>query len=262
VNRLSNFARKLSLNNEPIDREVFGAAISGKYRITGRLGTGGMCDVYEAEHIFIGKRVAIKVLRPQFAADPSTSFRFEQEARAASRIHHPNAINVMDVGTTDRGSPFIVMEFVAGETLDRVIRSQGPFGPERAGNILRQAAGALEAAHSAGIIHRDIKPQNIILSSVHGQDWIKGGDFGVSKALEDCDGGASITRANFIVGTPRYMSPEQCENTRIDARSDVYSLGVVVYEMLAGVPPFEDDSLARLLVRHSSEPAPSLRSKR
>src|SRR5262245_28186771 len=231
-----------------------------KYRITGRLGAGGMCDVYDAEHVLMGKRVAIKVLRPQFAADPNTSRRFEQEARAASRIHHPNAINVMDVGITEDGSPFIVMEFVDGKTLDNLIRSEGRLEPERAGNILRQAAGALEAAHSAGIIHRDIKPQNIIVSCVDGLDWVKVVDFGVSKALEDSGRSGSVTAANFIIGTPRYMSPEQCENAPIDARSDVYSLGVVLYEMLAGVPPFEDDSVTRLLVRHSSEAPRAVRA--
>jgi len=233
-----------------------------KYRITGRLGAGGMCDVYDAEHVLIGKRVAIKVLRSQFAADPNTSRRFEQEARAASRIHHPNAINVTDVGITEDGSPFIVMEFVDGKTLDNLIRSEGPLGLERAANILRQTAGALEAAHLAGIIHRDIKPQNIIVSCVDGLDWVKVVDFGVSKALEDSGRSGSVTAANFIIGTPRYMSPEQCENAPIDARSDVYSLGVVLYEMLAGVPPFEDDSLTRLLVRHSSEPPRALRAWR
>jgi serine/threonine protein kinase len=221
-----------------------------------------MCDVYEAEHVLMGKRVAIKVLRAPFAADPATSRRFEQEARAASRIHHPNAINVMDVGTTAMGCPFIVMEFVDGRTLDTLINEDGPMAPERAAHILRQAAGAVEAAHAAGIIHRDIKPQNILVSRVDGQDWVKVVDFGVSKTIEDDARGPSITAANFIVGTPRYMSPEQCEGARIDARSDVYSLGIVLYEMLAGGPPFEDDSATRLLVRHTSESPPPLRTRR
>jgi serine/threonine-protein kinase len=221
-----------------------------------------MCDVYDAEHVVMGKRVAIKILRPEFASDPTTCQRFELEARAASRIHHPNAINVTDLGSTEDSSPFIVMEFVDGKTLERLIRDEGPLHPQRAANILRQAAGALEAAHSAGIIHRDIKPQNIIVSQVDGLDWVKVVDFGVSKGVTNSERGASLTAANFIVGTPRYMSPEQCDNGNVDARSDVYSLGVVLYEMLAGVPPFEDHSPARLLARHSWECPPALGTRR
>jgi tRNA A-37 threonylcarbamoyl transferase component Bud32 len=242
-------------------QKQIGAVICGKYRIVGHLGSGGMCDVYDAEHFIMGKRVAIKVLRPEFAADPTTCERFEREARTASRIHHPNAINMMDLGSAEDGSPFIVMEFVDGKTLEKLIQTEGPLGPQRAANILRQAAGALEAAHTAGIIHRDIKPQNIIVSCVDNVDWVKVVDFGVSKAVAHPDRGASLTAANFIVGTPRYMSPEQCDNGNVDARSDVYSLGVVLYEMLAGSPPFEDDSPTRLLVRHCSERPPALATR-
>ncbi|HJQ67685.1 MAG TPA: protein kinase [Blastocatellia bacterium] len=225
------------------------------------LGTGGMCDVYRARHSLIGKQVAIKVLKPELAADTKISQRFEQEALAASRVRHPHAIDVTDFGVDGRNRPFIVMELVEGKTIGELLRENGPFSVERTAAILRQVAGALEAAHAAGVIHRDVKPDNIMIAEYEDGDWVEVADFGVAKIQEDVNRRAALTGANFIIGTPRYMSPEQCEEKPVDARSDIYSLGVVVYEMLTGDAPFEGNS-TRLLIAHSTEPPMPLSLKR
>jgi serine/threonine protein kinase/flagellar basal body-associated protein FliL len=241
---------------------LIGKSLQDKYRIEEELGSGGMCDVYRAIHLGMGKEVAVKVLKPALAADETIARRFEQEARAASRIHHPHAINVTDYGIDGGGTPFIVMEFVKGPTLGELLRKQGALSVERSANILRQACGALDEAHSVGVVHRDIKPDNIIIAEYDGSDWVEVVDFGVAKVLEDVKGRSNLTGANIIVGTPRYMSPEQCEEKPVDARSDIYSLGVVLYEMLSGEGPFKGDSSTRLLVAHASEPPAPLSEKR
>jgi serine/threonine-protein kinase len=241
---------------------LIGKSLQDKYRIEEHLGSGGMCDVYKARHISMGKEVAVKVLRPELAAQAKIAQRFEQEARAASRISHPNAINVTDYGIDSKNTPYIVMEFVNGPTLGEVIRRAGALPAARCANLLRQICGALDAAHSVGIIHRDIKPDNIIIAKVDGADWVEVLDFGVAKILEDVNRNTALTGANIIVGTPRYMSPEQCDELPVDARSDVYSMGVVLYEMLSGEAPFAGSSSTRLLMAHASEPPPPLRQKR
>jgi serine/threonine-protein kinase len=242
--------------------ELMGARLADKYLIEEHLGSGGMCDVYRARHVGMDKPVAVKVLKSQLASDPQIAKRFEQEARAASRIHHPHAINVTDYGIDSGKTPFIVMELVKGETLGQALRSTGAFSVERAANILRMICGALEAAHTVGVIHRDIKPENIILAEYDGSDWVEVVDFGVAKILEDVNRRGALTGANIIVGTPRYMSPEQCEEKPVDARSDIYSVGVVLYEMLSGEAPFEGDSSTRLLMAHAATPPAPLREKR
>jgi predicted Ser/Thr protein kinase len=239
-----------------------GGTLQGKYRIEELLGSGGMCDVYRATHIQMGKQVALKILKPHLAADAAISRRFEQEARAASRIHHPNAINVMDYGIGEGNTPFIVMEYVNGVTLGELIRRHGALSLERTNNILRQICGALDDAHNVGVVHRDIKPDNIIIADYGDSDWVEVVDFGVAKIQEDLNRRVALTGENIIVGTPRYMSPEQCEELPVDARSDIYSLGIVLYEMLAGEAPFKGDSSTRLLVAHATEPPEPLRSKR
>jgi serine/threonine-protein kinase len=239
-----------------------GTTLVDKYLIEEPLGAGGMCEVYRARHIALDKEVAIKILKPELAADPRIAQRFEQEARAASRVRHPHAINVTDYGIGQGNTPFLVMELVEGLTVRELLSRDGPFNIERVVNILHQACGALEVAHSVGVIHRDIKPDNIIISEYDGRDWVEVVDFGVAKIQEDVNRRAALTGANFIIGTPRYMSPEQCEEKPVDARSDIYSLGVVVYEMLTGEAPFEGGSSTRLLMAHVAEPPPPLREKR
>jgi eukaryotic-like serine/threonine-protein kinase len=258
----------MSMNDETVDlaaqdgEALIGKTLEDKYRLEALLGAGGMCIVYRATHMQMGKQVAVKILKPQFAADPALSRRFEQEARAASRIHHPNAINVMDYGIGEGNTPFIVMEYVNGITLGELIRRHGALSLERAANILRQICGALDDAHSVGVIHRDIKPDNIIIADYGNSDWVEVVDFGVAKIQEDLNRRVALTGENILVGTPRYMSPEQCEEMPVDARSDIYSLGVVLYEMLAGEAPFKGDSSTRLLVAHATQPPEPLRAKR
>jgi serine/threonine-protein kinase len=244
------------------NKGLIGKSFLDKYRIEERLGQGGMCDVYRAIHMAMGKEVALKVLKPALAADETIARRFEQEARAASRIHHPHAINVMDYGIADGGIPFIVMEFIKGVTIGELLRKEGALSVERCANILRQVCGALDVAHSVGVVHRDIKPDNIIIAEYDGSDWVEVVDFGVAKIQEDVNRRTALTGENIIVGTPRYMSPEQCEEKPVDARSDIYSLGVVLYEMLSGEAPFKGDSSTRLLMAHASEPPIPLSEKR
>ncbi|HEY9231989.1 MAG TPA: protein kinase, partial [Blastocatellia bacterium] len=210
----------------------------------------------------IGKAVAIKILRPEFAADPKVAERFEREARAASLVRHPNAISIMDYGVAAGNTPFLVMELVEGATVRELLKQHGAMTVERVAGIIAQACGALEAAHSVGVIHRDVKPENIIVSKYDGRDWVEVVDFGIAKMQEDVSRRAALTGANLIIGTPRYMSPEQAQEQTVDARSDIYSFGVVVYEMLAGTPPFSGGSATRLLIAHTVEPPPPLNTQR
>ena len=233
-----------------------------KYEIEAKLGAGGMCDVYRARHVRIGKEVAIKILRPEYAADPKIVERFEREARAASLVRHPNAINIMDYGIAAGHTPFLVMELVEGATVRELLKRHGAMMLERVVGIVNQACAALEAAHAVGVIHRDIKPENILVSEVDGRDWVEVVDFGIAKIQEDVSRRAALTGANLIIGTPRYMSPEQAQEKPVDARSDIYSLGLVVYEMLAGSPPFAGNSATRLLIAHAVEPPPPLTDQR
>src|SRR5256714_8832730 len=246
---------------EPPDPLV-GTVFTDKYEIEAKLGSGGMCDVYRARHVRIGKAVAIKFLRPEFAADPKVAERFEREARAASLVRHPNAISIMDYGVAAGNTPFLVMELVEGATVRELLKQHGAMTVERVAGIIAQACGALEAAHSVGVIHRDIKPENIIVSEYDGRDWVEVVDFGIAKMQEDVSRRAALTAANLIIGTPRYMSPEQAKEQTVDARSDIYSFGVVVYEMLAGTPPFSGGSATRLLIAHTVEPPPPLNTQR
>lgn len=243
--------------------ELVGKTLAGKYRIEEFLSEGGMGTVYRATHILMDKTVAIKVLHPSLAADDKIVARFSREARAASRISHPHALNVTDFGEDEDGVVFLVMEFLNGPTLKEVIRSVGPMPLPRVVEIMRQVCGALEAAHAENVVHRDLKSDNIMLLDVGGGDWLKVLDFGIAKIQETDGKDPELTAPNLIIGTPQYMSPEQCSQaSEIDSRSDIYSLGVILFEMLAGHVPFSAESPTAVMMKHLQEEPPNLLEER
>ncbi len=243
---------------------LLGKTLAGKYAIEELIKRGGMGSVYRGRHVLMDKTVAVKVLRPSLAVDDTVVTRFSREAKAASRISHPHAVSVTDFGEAENGVVFLVMEYLDGRTLKDIIRSEGRMSLDRATEIIRQVSGALDAAHGQGVVHRDLKSDNIMLSSTNGGDWAKVLDFGIAKiqlpaGFRDMD----VTAPNLVVGTPQYMSPEQCSQTGpIDARSDVYSLGVILYEMLAGRVPFTGESSTVIMMKQVQDAPPSLLTAR
>ena len=244
--------------------DLLGKTLAGKYRIEERLSEGGMGTVYRGTHVLMDKTVAVKVLRTSLAADEKIVARFSREARAASRISHPNALSVTDFGEDEGGIVFLVMEFLSGKTLKEVIRDEGPMPLGRAVEIARQVSGALEAAHGQGVVHRDLKSDNIMLLSSAGGDYAKVLDFGIAKIKEpEGEYDPGLTAPNLVIGTPQYMSPEQCSQAgEIDARSDIYSFGVILYEMLVGHVPFTGESSTVIMLKHLQETAPSVLDER
>jgi serine/threonine-protein kinase len=218
----------------PLQEDLIGRVVGGKFRVEKLLGQGGMGRVYLAEHVRIGRRCALKVLAPNLVGDPSSIRRFDGEARNASRIVHPSVAVVYDFEETPDGLVYLVLEYVDGETLGAILgRAENQrLDVTRSMQIARDVADALQAAHELGIVHRDLKPDNIMLTQ---QDRVKVVDFGIAKAMETAGPGQhGVTRTGFVVGTPRYMSPEQLAGTNVDARSDIYALGCVLYEMVTG----------------------------
>ena len=243
---------------------LLGTTLAGKYRIEERLNEGGMGTVYRGTHVLMDKTVAVKVLRPSLAADEKIVARFSREARAASRISHPNAISVTDFGEDESGHVFLVMEFLSGRTLKQLIRDEGPLPLPRVVDITRQVGDALNAAHQQGVVHRDLKSDNIMLVDTMTGDHAKVLDFGIAK-INEPDGAVdtNLTAPNLVIGTPQYMSPEQCsQDSEIDARSDIYSLGVILYEMLVGHVPFSGDSPTMVMMKHLQDPVPSVLEER
>ncbi len=231
--------------------------IAGRFRIEREIGTGGMGTVYLATHLGLERPVAVKIIRREFAGDADVADRFLREARTMAKLRHPNAAMIFDAGNLPDGRHFIVMEFVEGETLSQALARQGRFSATQSVEIATQICDVLEEAHRLGIVHRDLKPSNILL----GKRGVCVLDFGVAKVLAS-SAEATHTHASTgsgqIVGTPRYMSPEQCLGQRVGARSDLYSLGILLYEMLAGRPPFVDPLQSALLVKQATAPAPPL----
>jgi serine/threonine protein kinase len=231
--------------------------IAGRFRIECEIGTGGMGTVYRATHLGLERPVAVKIIKPEFASDPDVADRFMREARTMARLRHPHAAMIFDAGNLPDGRHFIIMEFVEGHTLSEILEREGPLAPERAVRIAADICDVLTEAHNLGIVHRDLKPSNIMLN----ERGVCVLDFGVAKVLAtsvDATHTHATTGSGVIVGTPRYMSPEQCLGQRVGARSDLYSLGVVLYEMLTGRPPFTDPLASAVLVKQATAAPPPL----
>jgi serine/threonine protein kinase len=249
------------MNTREVAADWSGTILDGRYRILGLLGRGGMGHVYAAVHMVLDQQVAIKVLHPRLAEDPRFRARFLQEARAASRIRHPNVVDIKDFGAAPNGSVYLVMEHLRGRDLAMELRHQGALPWARARNILVQAASALQAAHAKQIIHRDIKPDNCFLLDDEDEglcDVVKLVDFGIAKIGDASSKG--LTGIGEILGTVSYMSPEQARSEPLDARSDVYSLGAMAYEMLTGLVPFRGSAAFRVIAAHLREQPEPLRS--
>ena len=221
------------------------AVIGGRYRVLRKLGGGGMADVYLCDDLTLGRRVAIKVLLQRYVGDPSFVERFRREAQAAAALNHPGLVSIYDWGQVD-GTYYIVMEYVEGETLKDAIRRRGRIPADEAVGIALQLLAAVDYAHRHGIIHRDIKPHNVMLSREGG---VKVMDFGIARV-----GDSGMTEAGSVLGTAQYIAPEQAQGRPVDERSDLYSVGVVLYEMLTGTVPFRGESAVAVAMKHVSEP--------
>lgn len=235
-----------------------GTLVANRYEIKSFLGAGGMSTVYKAWDVLIKREVALKVLHPHLLADAKGALaRFQREAHAVGKLDHQNIVKVHDFGTDQNGYPFLVMDFIGGRSLSDIIRNDGTLTPSSIVDIFTQACDALAHAHQKGIVHRDLKPSNVMLIG----NQVKILDFGIAKIIEG-DDDVQLTRTGEVCGSPLYMSPEQCHGEKLDARSDIYSIGCLIYEAFTGVPPFRADSVFETLFKHMYEVPKSLASLR
>lgn len=249
----------------PTDDPLLGTVVVGRYRVVRALGAGGMGRVYVAEHTAIRKLIALKVLREEFTQREDIVTRFQQEAISASRIKHPNVVEVFDFGKLQNGSFFLAMELLEGRDLAREIRRVGALEVSTALRVAAQICGALEAAHERGVVHRDMKPENVFLEQAEaGALAVKIVDFGIAQLRDDpkqdapADDSLRITKAGTILGTPEYMAPEQGAGRGADKRADVYAVGVILYEMFTGRVPFKAHTFVETLAKHQQEAPPPL----
>src|SRR5882672_11087823 len=228
---------------------LVGQVFSERYRIEREIARGGMAEVYLARDESLNRQVALKALFPEFAREPSFVERFRREAQAAANLNHPNIVGIYDWGQED-GTYFIVMEYVEGRSLCDLIRSEGLIDPGRAADITAEIASALAFAHRSGVVHRDVKPGNVLITP---QGSVKVTDFGIARAGTS----ENLTQTGSVMGTATYFSPEQAQGLAVDGRSDVYSLGVVLYEMVTGLAPFAGDAPIAVALKHvREEPIP------
>ncbi len=262
------------MSPEPTEDPLLGRTIADKYKIEALLGRGGMGAVYRARQTVLKRNVAVKVLNPGHGDESSFASRFKREAKTASMLDHINSLRILDFGQEPDGLLYLVMEFIDGRDLLRVMRDDWPLPTARIVDILSQVLAALAVAHDEGVLHRDLKPENIMIAKQKDDEGrptelIKVCDFGIAKVLQkrDADGVAvgestltqtgTLTAHGMLVGTPEYMSPEHIKNETLDARSDLYAVGVMLYQMLAGKLPFQSPSAIKLVMMHvESEPQP------
>jgi serine/threonine protein kinase len=237
-----------------------GNVVKGRYNVISKLGEGGMGAVYLAEQITIGRKVALKVLKGKFASEDEFIGRFRREARSAASINHRNVVTIYDFDQANDGSLFIAMEYLPGVKLSEIVKRDGSLPSGRAIRIGLQIAEGLDAAHRAGVIHRDIKPDNVMIIEKRGGDEVKLMDFGIARLQESV--ASNLTRTGVIMGTPAYMAPEQAEGTQVSEKTDIYALGIVLYEMLTGSVPFKAPTPSAVLVKQLQEPPIPLRKVR
>lgn len=252
----------LSSSDPVADDALVGQVLDSKYELIRRLGQGGMGAVYRARRKHIGDEVAIKVLLDKFVAGDEATERFRREARAAAMLRHPNVVAIHDFsdGAGASSPAYIVMELVEGRSLRDLLDQEGRIAAERLVTLMRGVCSGVSAAHRKGVVHRDLKPDNIIVippERAGDQETVKVIDFGIAK-LREADAGAGLTQTGVLIGTPFYMSPEQCLGDPLDTRSDVYSIGAILYEMLAGAPPFTGNTPTAVLAKHLTDTATSL----
>ena len=251
-------AASAATQDAPADPWI-GRVVNGKFRVEALVGQGGMGRVYRAKHLTLDRPVVLKMLHKDFSTDPQVVQRFQREARAASRLNHPNSIAVLDFGEAEDGTLFMAMEFLAGRDLARIVADEFPLGEGRIVRIGAQILSALAEAHVQGIVHRDLKPENVMVEPRRGEpDFVKVLDFGIAKITSPGANEPKLTQAGLVCGTPEYMSPEQARGAELDSRTDLYSMGVILYQLATGELPFQSDTPVGFLTKHLAEiPVPA-----
>ncbi len=257
--RLADATGRVSFGHEhehrPSDISLVGTIVADKYEIVSMVGQGAMGALYKARHVEIGREVAVKVIHDRPSTNPAQFARFKQEARLAASLSHPNLCETYDYGELPDGRGYQIMGFINGKSLAEHLKTSGVFAPERAIKLMIQICDGLKHAHNKNLVHRDLKPSNIMLSDESGVDFVKIVDFGIAKMVSpgDLPQSQSLTQTGEVFGSPLYMSPEQCQGYPLDARTDIYSLGCVLYELLTGSVPFKGDNAVQTILKHLNE---------